>query len=188
MNPTFETQSSPATAEYAFNVVIVREDSASGDRARALFQRITQRLGPAWESGFTEWTFDMLRLGNLRRSAARDAAEASMIVVARRGDAGLPGHVELWLDLWQSAQDQDCAVVELVGGESGNQSPSGGAVRSHLERRKCRGEVEFFIQKLPEPRACTLTDPDLDEAETAALFLSRLAAHEPLLRHHGINE
>ena len=71
-------------------VVAFYEDLTTGERAKELIGRIHSRVPRETHTKPCLWRFDVLQDENVLRSAAADAAEAAVIIVAAQGRRSLP--------------------------------------------------------------------------------------------------
>jgi hypothetical protein len=129
-----------------FNVVIVYEDFASGQRAKGVLDSIArQQLDVDCEVIHNLWKFDVLRMPRLRKIAANDAAMADLIILALHEDYGVPAHIKAWIESWLPQKPgQAAAMVVLLDAED-ELSDCIPFTRACLRDVARRGKMEFFI-------------------------------------------
>lgn len=103
-----------------FNVVTVYEDRHMGRQAKETCDRLTRHLGDECQVTNSLWNFNILQDPIAKSFAARDAADADMIIIATREELELPSHVKTWIERWFGEKaDHPSALVALLGGSEG---------------------------------------------------------------------
>jgi hypothetical protein len=104
-------QRSPPTL---FNVVIVYEDFATGNRAKKGLDYVAEELGGNMEFRHSMWRLEVLQEPALSVMAAPALAEADLLIISLRGDSRLPAEIRELIDerLAQTA-NHDCALVAV---------------------------------------------------------------------------
>src|SRR5262245_57788797 len=77
-----------------FNVVIAYEDFETGKNAKKTYDFLVEHLGHECEFSNQMWKFDVLALPKLKEMAARDAADADIIIISAHGTSELPPEVK----------------------------------------------------------------------------------------------
>ena len=132
-------------SEAAFNIVIAYEDFETGKQAMRLYETLVQSLGTECQFRNQMWKFDVLGIPKLREMAAKDVAEAEVVIIACRGNE-LADDIKAWIELWVAeTRIQPLALVALID------CPAADAVmvrdvRNYLESVALRGQMEFFVQ------------------------------------------
>ena len=80
------------------NAIIFYETVWSGKRAKEFCDRFESQLSPKCELTLSLWSFSSLELPGNLKAAARDAGQATLIIVGLNGDNALPRTVKECLD------------------------------------------------------------------------------------------
>src|SRR5437764_6116176 len=102
------------------NIVTFFEDVATGKRGKQVSDYLGAHLGSEFEFNHQVWKLDVLSTPSLRELAAKDAAEADIIIVSVRGDRPLAPEVKSWLDVWVAQHGTPIALVALFDPEFKN--------------------------------------------------------------------
>ena len=86
-------RTTPENDEPELHVVAFYEDLSRGELAKELIDRIRSRVPRDTHTTPGLWRFDVLQHEHLARSAASDAADAGVIIVAAQGGYPLPRRV-----------------------------------------------------------------------------------------------
>ena len=105
-------KSAEREAAPAFNVVIAYEDFETGKNAKKTYDFLVEHLGHECEFNNQMWKFDVLALPKLKEIAARDAAEADIIIIAAHGTCELPSEVKSWIDRW--LREKPRAIIHIT--------------------------------------------------------------------------
>jgi hypothetical protein len=89
-----------AKQNHAFKIVAVGEDFAAVMRAQELSKRLAADLEPEFGLSSDAWKFEALDNSQTGSEAAREAAEADMIIIAASGAFELPVQVKSWIESW----------------------------------------------------------------------------------------
>ncbi len=81
----------------SFNVLVAYDVIRSGIGAKVFCDRFSQQLGTARKLQLGLWSFSALQLPQLARSAAAEAAQTDMLIVAVSGEAELPRPLKSWI-------------------------------------------------------------------------------------------
>lgn len=126
----------------SIKIVIAYDSAATGKRAEAIYERLAKRLGDNFDFEQRLWRFDVLEEESVRAEAARDAANADIVIVATRQDEKLPAGVQTWLESSLQQHSGASALVALLDHPSADAS----GVQPYLEDVARRGGMDFFAQ------------------------------------------
>jgi hypothetical protein len=176
----------------SFDVVIAYEDFETGKHARKTYEFLVENLGHDCRFTNQMWKFDVLRIPKLREMAAKDAADADIIIVSSHGDDDLPAEVKQWIDMWVGERGNALALVALFD-RAEDRREKARSVRAYLAQVARQGRMEFFAQPDDWPGRRGESDPFLIQPHSGigGRTLSTLAGaiqREPSLSHWGINE
>ena len=133
-------------AAQPLKICIVFDDDASERSAEVLIRHAAPNLPCDVQS----FAFDELDPPGPGVTAARNASDSDILVVAVRDDHALPGHVELWLGLCLSLRDQDVGglLLALIRKTNKAVEPESSLV-DYLETVASIGGLEFFPRQAP---------------------------------------
>src|SRR5258705_3282674 len=101
--------------ERSIKVIIVYDDPETAKRAEAIYKRLARSLR---ESGFDFeqrlWRFDVLEDEGFCAEAAREAADADIVIVATDDHTDLPKGVQNWLETSLEHRTGTTALVALL--------------------------------------------------------------------------
>jgi len=123
----------------SIKIVIAYNSAATARRAEAIYERLAQRLGDDFDFEQRLWRFDVLEEETLRAEAAKDTADADIVIVATNDDNKLPAGVQSWLESSLQQHAGGAALVALFE----HPSPP---VQPYLEEVARRGGLDFFAQ------------------------------------------
>jgi hypothetical protein len=141
----------------SIKIVIAYDSAATGKRAEAIYERLARRLGNSFDFKQRLWRFDVLEQESLRAEAARDAADADIVIVATNQGKKLPDGVQNWLESSLQQHNGAAALVALLDHPSA-------PVQPYLEEVARRGGMDFFAQTGEEATEMQL--PLFDGAES----------------------
>jgi hypothetical protein len=130
----------------SIKIVIAYDSAATARRAEAMYKRLAQRLGDDFDFEQRLWRFDLLEEETLRAEAAKDAADADIVIVATNDDHKLPEGVQSWLESSVQQHAGGAALVALL------EHPSA-PVQPYLEDVARRSGMDFFAQSSAEEGA-----------------------------------
>ena len=140
-----------------FNVVIAYEDSVTGKRAKALFDRLARGLDPSVNLVLKLWKFSVLESASLRELAISDAADAAVVVVAAANDGELPAGIKTWMRRGLAmGREGGRALVALLY-RTGLSFDDCGSIYSYLAELAAQSGMDFFAQ------TADLSSEELDE-------------------------
>ena len=142
----------------SIKIVIAYDNAATGKRAEAIYERLAKRLGNNFDFEQRLWRFDVLEEADVRAEAARDAADADIVIVATNEDKKLPEGVQTWLENSLQRHSGAAALVALL-------DHSSAPVQPYLEEVARRGGVDFFAQTGEEATEMQLPLFDCAESE-----------------------
>jgi hypothetical protein len=141
-----EVESNPV-----FKVLIAYEDFETGKHAKRTYDFLAENLGHECHLTNQMWKFDVLSIPKLREIAARDAAEADIIMVSSYG-LEFPQHVTNWVESWLMEGTSSLALVALFE-KPEPAAHSSSPAREYLAGVARRGRMEFFAQPNEWPRS-----------------------------------
>jgi hypothetical protein len=83
-----------------YNLVIIYENATTGKRANHFCEQLIQELGEATLGIKDLWSFRVLDIPHVRRSAAEAAAMADVVILALDGHDDLPDGIKTWVEQW----------------------------------------------------------------------------------------
>jgi hypothetical protein len=176
-----------ADAPADFNVVIAYEDFETGKHAKKTYDFLVEHLGDECRFNNQMWKFDVLGVSKLREMAAKDAAEADIIIVSAHGNSDLPSEVKAWMELWITEPSRAIALVGLFGAQEYLSNPA----RGFLARAARRAGIEFFSQPGLWPERENAEEhgfgPWAQNGKTFSL-LADMVQRDREVSHWGINE
>ncbi len=175
----------------ALNVITLFEDVATGKRGKQVYDYLGSRLETEFEFNHQVWKIDVLATSSLRELAARDVAEADILVISVRGDRDLAPEVKSWLDVWVGQRGTPMALVALFDPEY-KDSEMAHEIRHYLEEIARTGQMDFFS----EPERETARGPLNPGAQTrfdfdntfAQPILTDETPHDRAFSRWGIND
>jgi len=163
MKSTF-TSGCSGTAKFApsrLQLVILAEDVESECRAKQFSETLFVQVTDQCEGGANLWSFDALKISDVRYSAAEAARSADLVVVSVSGQHDLPAQVERWFELWKWLLDgANARLVALIEDSTTNSAESMGKALRRLAEEK---EFELFVEPTLRP------SPELVDAERERL-------------------
>jgi hypothetical protein len=128
----------------SIDVVIAYEDFETGKHAKSTYDFLVEHLGQECQFTNQMWKFDVLGIANLRQMAAKDAAQADIVIISCH-ERELPSEVKAWIELWLAEASHPIALVALIA--PCDPSPTGTTpLRSYLTAVAQRGGMELFLQ------------------------------------------
>jgi hypothetical protein len=140
----------------SIKIVIAYDTAATAKRAEAIYERLTERLGNDFDFEQRLWRFDVLEEETLRAEAAKDTADADIVIVATNDDNKLPEGVQSWLESSLQQHAGGAALVALLD----HPSPP---VQPYLEEVARRGGMDFFAQSSVDAQPVHLPLLDADQ-------------------------
>ncbi len=139
------TVSKEVPSKPAYRVVIAYDEFASGRRA----VETCHRLISAFKDDFTVlvkvWSFAVLRNTAANLTAASDAAQAQMVMIAT-SSGELPSAVKKWVEgwlVWSGGRGGMLLALVHAGAAKENCCP----IENYLRSAAARGGIEFLLEK-----------------------------------------
>jgi hypothetical protein len=174
----------PPGATPGFNVVIIYEDLEAGKRARKTYDYLAEQLGHHSHFNQAMWKFDVLAIPQLRDMAAKDVAEADILVISSSGEKDIPPGLKDWIEHCLRLAIKPMALVALFV----SNSVQSGNVRSYLADVARRGRMKFFSHPDPlGPQSAPVPTSHLAHPESRN-GVSNSMRHEVSIPRWGINE
>jgi hypothetical protein len=153
-NPRPKPQNAGSTAtglsEQPLRICVVFDEEASARSAAVLIRQVA----PDCPCDTRSFRFDELAGRKPGVTAARNAADADILLLAARGDRTLPAHVRFWLGLCLGLRDRDQAgaFVAVIANGAGTARLHSSIV-DYLATLAVSGGMAFFPQQpgVPEP-------------------------------------
>jgi len=82
-----------------FKIVQIYSDRRGAELANQVARKLKQEFDPS-DCSDTSWNTELLRSPKLRLHAAREAAEADLVIVAAEEGGPISPEVRQWLELW----------------------------------------------------------------------------------------
>jgi hypothetical protein len=167
-------------------VLIAYEDFETGKNGKKTFDFLVNHLGEDFVFSNQMWKFDILSVPKLREMAAKDVAEADIIIVSAHGQSDLPDDVKAWIELWIKEKLQAVALVALFDREQFLDNPA----RSYLAGVASRANLEFFSQPATLPQSETFTPPltGFEHSDRTVSVLAGMETFNKDISRWGINE
>jgi len=174
----------------ALNIVTLFEDVATGKRGKQVYDYLSGHLGAEFEFNHQVWKLDVLSTPSLRELAARDAADADIVIVSVRGDRPLAPEVKSWLDVWIGQHGTPIALVALFDPEY-KHCEVALSIRHYLEDISKNGQMDFFSESEPPLAHAALDLPqrrfDYDDS-FGETILTEETPHDTTFPRWGIND
>jgi len=127
------------------SIVTLFEDVATGKRGKQVYDYLGSHLGSDFEFNHQVWKLDVLATPSLRELAAKDVAEADILIISVRGDKELAPEVKSFLDVWVGQRGTPIALVVLFNAGH-KHSETALATRHYLEEVARNGQMDFFSE------------------------------------------
>lgn len=135
--------------KFPFDLVITYDDAATRSRAMQLYDHLAQQLLEDYDLQCSWWRIEHFHNPVLSEQAAQAAANASMIILALRGDRPLPPMLKAWLPRWLDRKgDQKSALVVLLCGD-GQPDAATWQVENYLRQIAQQARMDFFAHTYP---------------------------------------
>jgi hypothetical protein len=161
-----------------FNVMILYDELAAGQRAMQLFTSLADEHGDQFEFRPQIWRFEFIADPDWRPLVDEEALRADLFVVAMTGQTDLPAGVRAWFKTSLSAkQGAGAALVALLGKDGDLDTPA--SSRFHLlQQLAYENGLEFFSPtstSIPRPDSTMLLN--IFPPPNASLALAEVYAH-----------
>ena len=137
------------------NIITLFEDVAAGKRGKQVYDYLATHFGIEFEFNHQVWKLDVLGTSTLRELAAKDVADADILIVSVRGDRELGPEVKSWLDECVGQRAMPIALVGLFDPEC-KHDETARAIREYLKTIARTGQMDFFSEPDPEPERATI--------------------------------
>jgi hypothetical protein len=127
------------------NIITFFEDVATGKRGKQVYDYLASHLGDEFEFNHQVWKLDVLATPSLRELAAKDTADADIVIVSVRGDREFAPEVKSWLDVWVGNRGTPLALVALFDPEF-KDSETAQSLRRYLENISRSAQMDFFAE------------------------------------------
>jgi hypothetical protein len=135
------------------DVLLMHEDLPAGLRGKLALDQVAGHLELEAKFCLHIWNFKLLKEPRLRKLALDDACEANILILAVRGNAGLPLSVRTWLKQWlQTRFDAPCALVVSLDVNARDVSPPHSLLR-YARAIAAPAGVDFFPHYSDTPPA-----------------------------------
>lgn len=160
--------------KFPFDLVITYDDAATRRRAMQLYDHLAQQLLEDYDLQCSWWRIEHFHNPVLSEQAAQAAAQASMIILALRGDRPLPPMLKAWLPRWLDRKgDQKSALVVLLCTDDQANADTW-HLRNYLRQIAQEARMDFFAHTYP------LTLVSDQPAETGETVARRARTSSPL--------
>jgi len=172
------------------NFVIVSEDLPRGVLAKHLYDDLVDQMGEELSFMYEVWPFRGLKEAPLRELAARDAANADIIIFAVSGREELPAEVQSWIDSSLALGEKTGALVMLAD-RTDAETPHTDGIRAYLRKAATKAGLEF-LANVESGSICEGHDDSLIEnmgfREHAPLRISKRNSYRGSQPQWGLNE
>ena len=130
--------------KWQFKAVAIYEDGSTGRRAKHFYDKLILELEDECDFNLQLWSFQVLAIPELRKSAIESAAQADFVIFSLRGKAGLPVDIREWIETWSKLIiGKDLALITLVD-KSTTRDGTNDSGLAYLKRLAKRTKVDFF--------------------------------------------
>ena len=156
----------PFEPEKDLRVVMACESSANADLSCDLLERVGHESKAEGRLIYSWWTFDVLTITLLRGLAAREAAEADLVVIAASDRSHLPDAVHDWIrKVLLRGTGRSWALVALLDSHQRHSQAVGAAkvagaakgMREQLAKVAEMGRMKFFAGRFVAEHKTALT-------------------------------
>jgi hypothetical protein len=118
--------------EANFEAFLLYEDKPTGLRAKLVLDGVLDQLSFACRCSPRLWRLDLLNWTNYRELAAKEAAEADLILVSLHGNRNLPAATFDWINLWLRRRSRRLQVIAIL------------LDKAHFRRAQCEETLYGF--------------------------------------------
>ena len=127
-----------------FKAVAIYEDGSTGRRAKRFYDKLILELEDECDFSLQLWSFQVLAIPELRKSAIESAAQADFVILSLHGKAGLPVDIREWIETWSKLiVGKGPALIALVD-KSTTRGGTNDSALAYLKGVAKRTEVDFF--------------------------------------------
>src|SRR6201998_3401962 len=128
-----------------FKVVVIYEDGPTGRRAKHFYDKLIHELEDECVFSLQLWSFQVLAIPEIRKSAAESIAQADFVIFSLRGEAGLPAVVRRWIETWpRKTFDRGPMLIALVDNKSTARDGRNALTLAYLRDVAQTNRVPFF--------------------------------------------
>ena len=179
-------------ATVPFKIIIIYENLAAGIRAQETAERLSKQLNPDTEMNVDLWKFDLLAHTSMQERAARDAADADMLIVSADANTKLPVHVRSWLErllpVVERPEARRALVALLAADREHRVTWEAEDVRDYLQHVAAEQGMDFFCKNDPAPSKADDIAHPRDLPANSHLFLDEAFTPDISWRRWGIND
>jgi hypothetical protein len=125
-------------------VVAIYEDGSTGRRAKRFFDKLILELEDECDFSLQLWSFPVLAIPELRKSAIESAARADFVILSLHGKSELPVDIRDWIESWSKLIiGKHLALITLVDKSTAKDGTCASAL-AYLKRLAKRTKVDFF--------------------------------------------
>jgi hypothetical protein len=131
-----------------FNVVIIYEDIAAGQRAKHFYDRVIRQLVDECDFSLELWNFQVLAVPEIGNSAAKAAAQADFVILSMHRKAQLSVQTRDWIERWSGLIiDNKSALVALLD-EPGIKRGTVASTLDYLRKVADRKGISFYTHTI----------------------------------------
>jgi hypothetical protein len=124
--------------------VVIYEDGSTGRRAKHFYDKLIHELEDECDFSLQLWSFQVLAIPELRKSAIESAAQADFVILSLHGKAGLPIDIRELIETWSRLIiGKDLSLITLVDKSTMRDGTNASAL-VYLKRLAKRLKVDFF--------------------------------------------
>jgi hypothetical protein len=146
------TDGEDPTINRTLNILTLFEDIPTGKRGKQVYDYLSNHLSADFRFNHQLWKLSVLGTPMVRELAAKDAAEADILIFSVHGDDELAPEVKSWLDVWIGQRGTPIALVALFDPENKHSEPAI-ATRRYLQEVAHFGQMDFFTEPEQEVTA-----------------------------------
>ena len=175
----------------SLNIITLFEDVSTGKRGKQVYDYLVNHLGREFEFNHQVWKLDVLDTPSLREMAAKDVAQADILITSVRGDRELAPEVKSWIDVWVGHHGSPIALVALFDPEYKHEETAR-QIRHYLEEIASSGQMDFFCEAEQEPKPAVISLGSQQRFDFQNGFEEPLLtddiAHDRVCSRWGIND
>lgn len=137
-----ETEGNDASSP--LRALIVFHDCVAGQRAMRLMEELADKFGDDLELQPYLWSFGLLDDVDWYEAAAREAAQADVLIIATSSPGPLPPAVSHWVEETISRKRGTATAVVALFGSEGNPDEAGSPRLEAVRKAAQQAGLEFF--------------------------------------------
>src|ERR1700674_3488942 len=131
-----------------FNVAIIYEDGAAGKRAKLFYDRVIRELVDECDFSLELWSFQVLAVPEIGKSAAIAAAQADFVILSMHRRAQLSTQTRDWIERWSGLiTDNKSALVALLD-QPGKRRATVAPTLDYLRKWAARDGISFYTHTI----------------------------------------